>query len=440
MSFDRHGACLSANKEGSGIIGCSYESIADKRFLDLWPEESRGSVSEAVSTVLSGKQAFFESRAIAEGASRWWAVKLIPVIADENSNPGGFISLSSDITEEKEMAERHDNLQAAEKKYHQYQLIFDSMQDLVHITNKGYEIEFINKACEAAFGPLTSTRCYTYFHGFDEPCRWCRQESVFAGKSFRDELYFERVQAHFDAYNSPMVKPDGSVSKLVILRDISAKKKLEGELLATLEQKNVLVREMHHRVRNNLTMLQSLLGLQERSLSDNSARSSIMDTQSRIMAMSLVHESLYRSADLKNLDAKEYLGTLSGKIFNSCNTRWDDIKLSLDLTDANMDIDTLIPLGLIVSELITNMLKYAFQGDNSGEISVSLNKTGRLFELTARDNGVGLPEGFNIDESASLGMKIIRALVSQIDGTLTISSDKGTAFHLSFQDRMISGK
>lgn len=435
MSFDRHGACLSVNDEGLRMMNYRKYDIIGSPFIDIWAEESRQEVEKAIRTVLGGEQTFFKAKRSDGVNTTWWSVKLIPVKVEEDAEQTGFISFSTNITEDRRKSEKIWPLSQSEEKYRLYQNIFDSMEDIVHITDSEFNTQFVNKACETAFGPVRDQKCYQYLHGMDRPCRWCGNKEVFSGKSYRTANFFKKAGKYFDSYQSPLVNDDGSISALVILRDMSEKKKLEDNLIKTLEQRNILIREMHHRVKNNLTLLQSLLELQERRLADDSAKSSLMDTQSRIRTMSLVHERLYRSEDLKNVDAGEYLSTLAGKVFHTFNTRRDDISLRLDIAKAEMDIDTLVPLGLVINELLTNALKYAFPGDTRGEIQISLSKTEDSFEVMVRDSGAGLPGGLDVEKSDTLGMKIIRALISQIDGTLRIESDKGTSFHITFRDR-----
>ncbi len=210
--------------------------------------------------------------------------------------------------------------------------------------------------------------------------------------------------------------------------------KAEAELKASNEAKTMMLKEVHHRVKNNLMVIQSLLSLQMRNIEDERYRSSFKEAIDRVKSMTLIHERLQSSTDLRNIEAVEYIRNLCNKLFRNYCTA-GIVRLSYDLEDSSIDVDTMIPLGLILNELVSNASKYAFAPEREGTLVISLKKLGgREYELAVRDNGIGLPEGFDIARPASLGLSIVTTLVKQLGGELNVSGDGGTEFRIRFKD------
>ena len=216
--------------------------------------------------------------------------------------------------------------------------------------------------------------------------------------------------------------------------ELRASHKAEAELKALNEAKTMMLKEVHHRVKNNLMVIQSLLAFQMRNIEDEKYRTSFMDAIDRVKSMTLIHERLQSSEDLRNIAAGEYIRNLCNKLIrNYCTT--GIVRLTYDLDDSSIDVDTMIPLGPILNELVSNASKYAFTQEREGELAISLKKLGeREYELAVRDNGIGLPEGFDITRPVSLGLTIVTTLVKQLGGELNVSGGEGTEFWIRFKD------
>ncbi|MDH7511440.1 MAG: histidine kinase dimerization/phosphoacceptor domain -containing protein [Clostridiales bacterium] len=213
------------------------------------------------------------------------------------------------------------------------------------------------------------------------------------------------------------------------------RKKSEAQIKASLEEKEVLLREVHHRVKNNMQVISSLLNLQSRLIADPAVLEMFKDSQRRIRSMALVHERLYHSSDLSRIEFSHYLRNLATHLFNSCQADSSRIHLRLDLEEVFLNINTAIPCGLIVNELISNALKHAFPEGRSGEVAVELRRVeGDGYLLGVRDNGVGVPEGLDFRQTETLGLQIVVTLVSQVAGELKIDRQNGTAFTLVFKE------
>jgi two-component sensor histidine kinase len=220
-----------------------------------------------------------------------------------------------------------------------------------------------------------------------------------------------------------------------VVRDISERKAKERALQAALQEKDVLLKEIHHRVKNNMQVVSSLLSLQSRYINDPRDAEAFREGQRRIRSMALVHEKLYRSRSLSRIEFGGYIRQLAGQLLSSAEKRPGTVGLKLDVEETMFDIQTAIPLGLIVNELLSNALKYAFPGERTGQITISLRAGDRdEFVLTFNDDGVGLPPGVDLHRSESLGFQLVSMLVEQLDGRVDILRESGTGFRISFKE------
>jgi PAS domain S-box-containing protein len=226
---------------------------------------------------------------------------------------------------------------------------------------------------------------------------------------------------------------DGNVSGIACIgEDITDRKRTELRLEASLLEKEVLLKEVYHRVKNNLQTISSVLSLQAAAIKDPETRALFIENQHRVRSMALIHEKLYKSKTLAQIDFREYLDGLATSLFR---TYWvaGDVSLRVDVRDVSLDIDASITCGLLINELLSNALKYAFPEGKSGEISIVMHPANDSeYVLTFADTGVGLPSGFDPAKSTSLGFSLIGNLVRQLNGKMEISSDSGTQYVISF--------
>ena len=215
------------------------------------------------------------------------------------------------------------------------------------------------------------------------------------------------------------------------VRDISERKKHEDEMEKALQEKQILLKEIHHRVKNNLAVIYSLLEMQKQEPVE-SVPAMIEDTQARVQSIATIHEKLYQSETLSYIDIREYLEDFSELIMNSFNNPERSIELKKDLQSFHLDITKAAPLGLIFNELINNAFKHGFSESCEGSILINLTKNEHEATLSVADNGKGLPEDFNIEESASLGMTLIKTLSHQLQGKIEVNEGEWTTFHFTF--------
>jgi PAS domain S-box-containing protein len=264
---------------------------------------------------------------------------------------------------------------------------------------------------------------------------------------FRRALAGEAISPHVWA---EMIRKDGSrvaielsmanlvldghiIGRVGVARDITDRQYAEEQIRASLQEKEVLLKEIHHRVKNNLQIISSLLNLQSKYINDPSAHQMVIDSQNRVKSMALIHEILFRSRDITRIDFAEYIKTISVQIFRSYGAYSKKIGLEVQVKDIMLDVDTAIPCGLIVTELVSNSLKHAFVDGREGSINISLfTSDSCTLTLIVKDNGIGLSRDIDLQNADSLGLKLVRALVNQLAGQIEVDSTFGTTFMITF--------
>jgi PAS domain S-box-containing protein len=228
----------------------------------------------------------------------------------------------------------------------------------------------------------------------------------------------------------------GNVYYEGVIEDISGRKEAEEKLNESLKEKEVLLRELYHRTKNNMQVISSLLGLKADLISDDSVKSILNDMGGRIRTIALVHQKLYQSKNLSRIDLGDYIKDLTNLLIDSYSSLAGRVSLNMDLERVNVLIDTAIPCGLIINELITNSLKYAFPGNSEGEINIRLYKSSDdLITLKISDNGIGIPESKDIFSSETLGIQLLNSIVEhQLLGKIRFEFLKGVSCTISFKD------
>jgi PAS domain S-box-containing protein len=220
-------------------------------------------------------------------------------------------------------------------------------------------------------------------------------------------------------------------------RDISDRKQAEEQLRASLLEKEILLKEVHHRVKNNLYIISSLLKLQTRNFQDPKILDIFQESQNRVSSMALIHEKLYQSKDLSSINFADYAHNLARDILRSYGINPHIVQLKIDVADLFLSIDLAIPCGLIINELISNCLKYAFTGSRQGTISVSLQRDDEnKYLLGVSDDGVGFPKDIDFRKTKSLGLRLVCNLTQQLDGEVEMYRNHGTRFEIIFPDRI----
>ncbi len=217
-------------------------------------------------------------------------------------------------------------------------------------------------------------------------------------------------------------------------RDITERKLAEDKIKASLQEKETLLKEIHHRVKNNLQIISSLLRLQSRHIEDRQTMDLVSESQNRVRSMALVHEQLYQSSNLAEVDLQKYIRNLTSNLLRSYSINSCQIHLTINVEPIALGVDLAIPCGLIINELISNCLKYAFSGRRKGEIRVSLHSSEKnSFILAIKDDGVGLPDNLDLHTTNTLGLQLVRRLTKQLGGIVELNRHQGTEFKIIAQ-------
>lgn len=230
------------------------------------------------------------------------------------------------------------------------------------------------------------------------------------------------------------VAVNGSSTFTAIVRDISSRVAAEQHMLNSLREKEVLLKEIHHRVKNNLQVVASLLGLQSRSAADEQVRRMLLESQNRVYAMALLHESLYQSKNLSHIDLPNHIRQLASHLVHSYGVADGRVRLEMELDDLYLDLDAAVSCGLIINELVSNSLKYGFPNGRSGEIRIELhaNPNGAV-ELIVADDGVGFDTDLDLSTTKTLGLRLVHMLTEQLGGEIKLRSNGGAEARLSFR-------
>ena len=368
-------------------------------------------------------------------------------IFDKDHNVVQVIEYIFDITARKRMEE---DLQISEQKN---RTITTTAKDAIIMMDEGGLTSFWNPAAEKIFGYTEEEVMHRDLHRFIIPERYLDDfnaslerykesgEGTAVGRTL-ELVALRKGGTEFPVELSlSVIHMKGTWHAVGIVRDITQRKEAETKILASLEEKGILLQEIHHRVKNNMQVIASLLDLQLDYVQGRQPQEIFSDIKNRIKSMALVHERLYLSQDLSKIDFHDYLATLINNLYRFYNVNTARVVLKLDVSNVAINIDTAIPCGLIVNELITNALKYAFPNDRAGELYVLFRQTGQDdegkdgFELIVKDNGIGIPEDLDLKELKSLGLHLVTTLVEhQLQGTIELDRTNGTDFKIRFRE------
>lgn len=428
---------LIVNRAFEAAFGLTRADVMGKRDEEILPAGLASACKSSDEAAMSGGEAirFEEEAADLDGRPLFYDTTKAPILSADGRIIG-LIGISRDITKRK-MIERA--LLASEERYRR--MVETSLDGIYQSTPKGLFLR-ANTAIQRMMGCGTFEELQEL--GIATIYADRRQRERFLQAIRRDgevramELKLrakDGTQMDVLASAKAVVDKDGRTVFEGILTDITAQKENERALNAALAEKDVLLKEIHHRVKNNLQVISSLLSLQSRYLRNPEDAVLFHESQRRIRSMALVHERLYQSKSLSRIEFAAYAKRLVENLIASHREGTGPIALNTDLEEVFLDIQTAIPCGLIVNELIMNALKHAFPDGRPGNIRLGLrlDADGRI-ELKVGDDGVGLPSAWSIESAGNMGMQIVTMLTGQIEGRLEIDRAAGTEFRLSFKE------
>jgi PAS domain S-box-containing protein len=435
----KDGSFIDVNEKTAELYGYTKEEILqmDVNALSAGiPPYSQAEALTYIQKAIQGEPQIFQWQSKKKDGTLFWVeVNLKKSILDEQ---GCLIAVVRDITERKQ------NQEALLREEKRYRSILETSIDGFWITNMQGEILEINDA-------------YCQMSGYSKEELYSMRVLEIDGIMTPDEIADktqEILDKGYDRFETQHRHKDGTLYDVevstqyvevengffvIFVRDITARKEAMNNLRATIEEKDILLRELYHRTKNTLQVIRSMLVLQAATMPDNEqVQKLVTDTEQRILTISLVHQKLYQSHDLSRIALKDYLQELANLIIQSHSPAAHNVSLKLESESLFLLLDTAIPCGLIVNELLSNALKYAFPDKQQGLISVQvLRNTAGNIEVTVADDGVGVPLDFDFRGQTTLGLRTILAIgEQQLQGTVRFISEQGVTCIIEFPDTL----
>jgi len=332
-------------------------------------------------------------------------------------------------------------LMVAEEKEQKYRDLFENAGDAIFVLDNSFNYVDVNRAAVDMLGfereDLLKKNVFDLIPNEQTAASLREFETLKQTggyKNFQGRLITKDGMWLDVEVSSTAIEKDGEkVGSRDIVRDITERKIIMDALEQTIKEKEMLLKEIHHRAKNNLTVIQSLLYLQSTEMEDTRSRSALKESQERLASISLIHSMLGESEDVKNMKMSEYVSRLAESLVKSYGIEGREIQLYMDVDMIYLDIQYMMPCGLIINELITNAIKYAFPS-GPGRLEVYFKESPEgCYVFGVRDNGVGLPEDMKFDGLTSLGIKIITTLTEQLKGSLEVIRQDGTDVRVSFR-------
>jgi len=324
--------------------------------------------------------------------------------------------------------------------------IFDSSSNTLLLTlDTDFKISSFNTHCQNYFSYLIDKKMevndsFNYFFNQvydDKQVRYFRYilNTVKKGESKQMESYFVSKGSlrWIELFINPIFDIEGQVTEISLVgHDITEKKLSEKEIVESLKEKEVLLKEIHHRVKNNLQVISSILNLQSSFVKDEKTLEILDESRNRIRSMAIIHENLYRTTNFSSIDFTAYLQNLCINLISSYHVYSGVVEFKDEMENIDLVLDQAIPCGLLVNELITNSIKYAFPSKQAGIITVGLEEKEGIINLRIEDNGIGLPKDFDMMKTDTLGLQLVSTLVEQLDGEITVRNHQGTKYLITF--------
>jgi PAS domain S-box-containing protein len=378
------------------------------------------------SASLSGKSIEFEGPLRdTKGKTIWLEVFLSPVkIGDEELKE--VVALAHDITEKKLVEKRlliNDQRMKA---------MIEAIPDtILRVDNQGHILGGRFVSDKGAIDVFERTPLGDLFRQ-ETSARFMEMIQDAVTMDVNRSIEFNYTHGAADLIMEARFSPINESEALVIVRDITQEKLSEDQIKESLREKEILLKEVHHRVKNNLQIISSILNLQSSYVRDENTLDILKESQNRIKSMSFIHESLYQNKNFSNILFSDYLRNLAENLVRSYQFTNKPVDLEFDIESVELNLDQAIPCGLIMNELITNSLKYAFRDTRNPAIRIMLHNRGQCVFLKVSDNGVGLPAGLDFRNTESLGLQLVVTLVEQLDGKIELENIAGTSYLITF--------
>jgi len=429
----RTGKLIKANDVFCEYFGCSQEEITSISPYDIMTEESKKRFFERLNKMVLGEEVPEnpEYEVIDRDGKGVW-VKLTTKYNYDSEGLAGANVVVHDI----------DDLKRAEAALREselwYRMIYNNAPlGIIHFDSSGSIMDFNDNFAKIMGAPREKLLGFNMLEELRDQAMLEAVNNALSGQSGYYEGEYTSVTGQHKRFQRAIFQTlkgdDGMfIGAVGIFEDITERKQAEEAVAASLREKETMLKEIHHRVKNNLQVISSLLGLQSSCLQDEKSRAIFQESQERVRVMANIHTMLYQSADLARVDFGGFIRDLADRLQQSYGLSGSSIEINADIADVSMAIETSIPCGLILNELMSNTLKHAFPEGRAGEVTVSMKTAGDRFELKVQDNGIGLPESVDFKHPQSLGLELVRLLAEQIGGKIDLQVEGGTTFTITF--------
>lgn len=435
---NKEGKHILANREWKKLFGLEGEKVIGKSIFDILDETSAANFHENDLKIISSHQTrtFYEQVSI-DGEDRYFVTSMFPLINVPGlEEAAGGVAI--DITARKEA---ENQLKKTEKKLRE---IVENSTNMFYRHTPEHVLTYVSPQSREFLGcePEEAMKRWTEFvtdNPVNQKGMALTERAIQTGKTQKPfELELEKENGEIiwvEVNEAPIVKEGKTVAIVGSLTDITKHKRAEQEITQALKEKETLLAEVHHRVKNNMAVVSGMMQLQAFKEENTELATKLLDNVARIGTMASIHEHLYQSDTFSSLKFSENLETISDKLIKTMQTE-TKVQVETNLETVELNLNQAIPCSLIVSEVITNSLKHAFAGREKGIIGLFLSQKDQQVSLRIKDNGQGLPEKFNASESDSLGIHLIDKLSMQLGGEYSYhSTEEGTEFQLEFEKK-----
>ena len=443
------GKFMQVNDQICKMLGYSKEELCHKSWDEIIVKEIPR-LSNYMEKLINGqsKKISFEKNFFHKKGHVVNANATLSVVLDTHGNPSHFIAILQNITEQKKL-EQDKQAQAA-----RHDAIIENSSHIIWTTdrqmcltsfNKNYVLDLMKHynvkatvGLSAVSIKLVLTEEYNNY--------WLKKyEAVLRGEAQYFETKMIDKQNNIvwrEIFLNPIFDEKGKLVEVAgIGLDITEKKLANEKIRSSLKEKEVLLKEVHHRVKNNLQVISSILNLQSSYVKDQATLTILKESQDRIKSMAFIHESLYQTKDFTSINFSEYIVNLSRNLIHSYSRLDYEIKLNLEIQNVFLNLDLAIPCGLIINEIITNALKYAFVDiQTDAAINVKMDLKDEFVYLQIKDNGRGIPEHISYRNTESLGLQLVVTLVDQLNGTITLNNKTGVEFNIAFKQNQVKNR
>ncbi len=442
VAVDNENKITEFNKAAQKTFGYTKQELVGKKAEVLFADVQQYNISNVV---IAETEGFFgEIKNKRKDGSIFTSLVTTSTIKNEKGEKIGSMGLSRDISEIKKTQEKLF-LQSAK-----LNLIFQNSSHIIFTVDKNFKLTSFNNNFialqEAALGVTPKIGMEVIINSgviySNEVVkhRTERHKKAIQGISsvFENELTKKNGEKIWlETFVDPIILENKRIEEATyIVHDITEKKQAEQLIKEALKEKEILLKEVHHRVKNNLQIISSIINLQSTFVKDESSQDMLKDIQNRIKTMSFIHESLYQTKDFSSINFAEYVQNLAQNLTHSYRLYDKKIEINVIAKPIFLNLDQSIPCGLIINELVTNAFKYAFKNKNEGEITINITQQKQKVFVFVEDNGIGIPKEIDFKNTESLGLQLVVTLTEQISGKIELETKKGTKFILSFTNNL----